>query len=88
MWRMRLPWLFSILFSQFQKGVLLDQRRRRCRRVGHTVVAAGRRESLQEIFSDETADEARSFNQAESAGQQANEQGMNQDISYDTARVN
>jgi S1-C subfamily serine protease len=24
MWRMRLPWLSSILFSQFQKGVLLD----------------------------------------------------------------
>jgi hypothetical protein len=32
-----------------------------------TVVVAG--ESLQEIFSDETADEARSFNQAESAGE-------------------
>src|ERR1700730_5598924 len=24
MWRMRIPWLSSILFSQFQKGVLLD----------------------------------------------------------------
>src|ERR1700732_1947027 len=24
MWRMRLSWLSSILFSQFQKGVLLD----------------------------------------------------------------
>src|SRR3984885_588165 len=24
MWRMRLPWLSSILFPQFQKGVLLD----------------------------------------------------------------
>ena len=24
MWRMRLPWLSSILFSQFQKGVLLE----------------------------------------------------------------
>jgi hypothetical protein len=37
----------------------------------HTVVEARRRQGLEEVFSDEAADEARSLDQAESAGKRA-----------------
>lgn len=47
-----------------QRGLV----RWRCRRVGHAVVAAGGCEGLQEVFPDETADEARGFGKVEPDG--------------------
>ena len=45
------------------------QRRRLGGRVGDTDAAPGRRESLQEVLADETANEARGSGEAEPAGE-------------------
>ena len=50
------------------------QRRRRCRRVGDAVAAAGRREGVQEVLADEAADEAGGAGQAEPARERKREE--------------